>query len=61
MLGRVETVLGDDGLQALFPMNAVEPVATWKRTWVSNPLAAYRYGALLLALVDRVNTMPQDV
>jgi len=57
----LETSLGDGGLQYLFPLNAQEPVATWKRVWARNPIAGYRYGAVLLAIADRVNQMPQDV
>lgn len=61
VLSRLELSFGGDGLQLLFPAATQEPLTTLKNIWNKHYLSAYRYTALLLAMVYQIDEMPQDV
>lgn len=60
LLPGIVNAFGGQGDQAVFPPLAPEPVATFERVWRQNELAPYRYSALLLAMIWRINQLPQQ-
>ncbi len=61
VLAGLSTAFGERGLQEVFPPLAPEPVATWYRIWNESHLSAMRFTALLLAMAERIDQMPQEV
>jgi len=60
LMVELENSFGERGVQEVFRPLAPEPIATWGRIWFQHHLSAYRYSALLLALAERIEQMPQD-
>lgn len=61
LLQKLERSIGQNGISEVFPVNAGEPVETWRRTWNESHLSVLRFAALLLALARRIEQMPQGV
>ena len=47
-------------LSDLFPANSAEPIKTFENIWHTHPLSAYRYSALLLAIIYALETLPAE-
>lgn len=59
-LTNLKNVLTLDGLAQLFPPLAAEPIRTYYQVWNNHPLTIYRFSALLLAMVTKMDTLPQE-
>jgi hypothetical protein len=60
VLSGTAAVLGQHGIDDIFPPIATGPVAVWKRIWNDHPDAMMKFAAMLLATAYRTAQMPQE-
>ena len=61
VMSQLVSSFGDAGVSNIFPPLPIEPMKTFYAIWRKHQLAAYRYSALLLAVIERINEQPQEL